>query len=357
MIMEGIQYNFSGKVAWRSPSNIALVKYWGKKQGQIPSNPSLSMTLEKAFTEMVIEFGNKQNLSEVIDLEFLFEGEKNPGFEQKIYAFLSSLLPEFPVLGNAKLKIHSWNTFPHSAGIASSASSMSALGLCLVSLFERAGSKFYSNSSFYQEASRISRLASGSACRSVYGGYAIWGKHTEVPGSSDEFAIPLLFEVHRSFKDIHDAILLVSSKEKSVSSRAGHSLMNGHPFAGSRYEMANNNISSMIKALTSGDFDEFVRITESEALTLHALMMSSNPSFILMEPDTINIVSAIRRFRHDTSIPVCFTLDAGPNIHLLYPGKDEKKVKEWIGSELLIYCQDSKWIDDRIGKGPVKIEN
>ena len=357
MIMEGIQYNFGGKIAWRSPANIALVKYWGKKQGQIPSNPSLSMTLEKAYTEMVLEFGNKQNLSEVIDLEFLFEGEKNPGFEQKIYAFLSSLLHEFPVLSDIRLKIHSRNTFPHSAGIASSASSMSALGLCLVSLLVKAGSKFYSNSLFYQEASRISRLASGSACRSVYGGYAIWGKHTEVPGSSDEFAIPLLFDVHRSFEDMHDAILLVSGKEKPVSSRAGHSLMNGHPFAVSRYEMANNNIASMIEALTSGDFDEFVRITESEALTLHALMMSSNPSFILMEPNTINIVSAIRRFRHETSIPVCFTLDAGPNIHLLYPGKDEKKVKEWIDNELLGYCQDSKWIDDRIGKGPAKIED
>jgi diphosphomevalonate decarboxylase len=86
-------------------------------------------------------------------------------------------------------------------------------------------------------------------------------------------------------------------------------------------------------------------------------MMSSNPSFILFEPNTIQIVKAIRSFRHETGIPVCFTLDAGPNVHLLYPGRMREQVVEWISAELLNYCQDRQWIDDELGNGPRRISN
>ncbi len=175
-------------------------------------------------------------------------------------------------------------------------------------------------------ASHLSRLASGSACRSVYGGYVIWGNVPELAGTSDDFAIPVPFEVNPVFKGMKDAILVVSSKEKAVSSRAGHSLMEGHPYAGARYEMAMTNLLNLSEALRSGDFEEFVRITESEALNLHALMMSSHPSYLLIEPNTLNIVNAVRLFRKETKIPVCFTLDAGPNVHLLYPAANVQAV-------------------------------
>jgi diphosphomevalonate decarboxylase len=88
---------------------------------------------------------------------------------------------------------------------------------------------------------------------------------------------------------------------------------------------------------------------------LHALMMTSTPSYFLFEPDTVNIVSRIRQFRKETSVPVCFTLDAGPNVHLLYPAADELKVKNWISEELVKFCENGKWIDDEIGEGPQKI--
>jgi diphosphomevalonate decarboxylase len=217
------------------------------------------------------------------------------------------------------------------------------------------GSPEFSAGQFMQQASRLSRLASGSACRSVYGGFVVWGKHRDIPGSSDEFSIPFPFPVHPECVDIRDAILVVSKKEKSVSSRAGHTLMEDHPFALKRYEMANDNLSELVRALEKGDLQRFVQITESEALVLHALMMSSDPSYILIEPNTINIVKAIRQFRQDTGVPVCFTLDAGPNVHLLYPGAKQIKVGEWIENELLQYCEESKWIQDHIGDGPVTI--
>ena len=342
----------SGKVAWRSPSNIALVKYWGKRPVQLPSNPSLSMTLNRAFTEMTLEYRLKKEEDGTPLLEFLFEGHKKDKFEQKIAAYLQSLFSEFPLLKKYSYKISSSNTFPHSTGIASSASSMSALGLCLAEMISRLNHIPLS----FRQASVLARLASGSACRSVYGGYVIWGRIPELEGTSDDYAIQVPFDVNKEFKDMRDAILVVSSEEKKVSSRAGHSLMENHPYATQRYEMANSNTRDLAEALKKGDVDRFVRITEQEALNLHALMMSSDPSFILIEPNTLNIVNTVRYFRKETSVPVCFTLDAGPNVHMFYPGKDESLVKEWISEDLLKFCENGNWIDDQIGSGPEKLK-
>lgn len=116
--------------SWRSPSNIALVKYWGKKPVQIPANPSLSMTLDKAFTEMSLDYWEKED-HEHVSVDFSFEGNSHEKFRKKIEAFLQSISAEHPSLKKFHFNIKSRNTFPHSTGIASSASSMSALGLCL----------------------------------------------------------------------------------------------------------------------------------------------------------------------------------------------------------------------------------
>lgn len=351
--MTGQEHKLQGKISWRSPSNIALVKYWGKKPVQVPANPSLSMTLSRAYTEMTLEYSLRQGDTRERGLEFWFEGHKRPDFEKKIGTYLDSLSQELPFIRDLYFILKSYNTFPHSAGIASSASSMSALGLCLASLALRFQDIEHDNEAFFQLASHLSRLASGSACRSVYGGYTIWGKINEIPDTSDEYAVPVPFSVDPVFQDMRDAILIVSSREKQVSSRGGHALMNDHPYADPRYQMAAANLLRLADAMSAGDMDEFVRITELEALNLHALMMSSEQSYILLEPGTIQIVNAIRRYRKDTGIPVCFTLDAGPNIHLLHPGNHEAAVRQWITSELSQYLENGQWIDDHIGEGPV----
>jgi diphosphomevalonate decarboxylase len=149
--------------------------------------------------------------------------------------------------------------------------------------------------------------------------------------------------------------LIVSGETKSVSSRAGHGLMEGNPYATARYAQANENIKNLLSALKSGDLDTFINITESEALQLHALMMCSNPSFILMKPNTLRIIEEVRNFRNETHIPLCFTLDAGPNVHLLYPESEAEKVEHFIKDNLAAYCVDNKWIADRVGDGPKKL--
>ena len=344
--------DFQGKVGWASPSNIALVKYWGKREKQIPQNPSVSFTLSECRSETYVSFEKADHF----DFRFFFEGKENPAFGAKIEKFLLDNQAFFPFISHLHLTVESRNTFPHSSGIASSASSMSAFVMGLIEI-ERplSPSKGRPMDLDLQKASYFSRLASGSAARSVFPAMALWGKTEACEGSSDEYAVSLENDIHPVFKTYHDSILIVSGETKSVSSRAGHALMEGNPYASARYAQANENIKNLLAALKLGDLDTFINITESEALQLHALMMCSNPSFILMKPNTLNVINEIRMFRNETKIPLCFTLDAGPNVHLLYPDSEAQKVEQFIKDNLAAYCVDNKWIADRVGNGPKKL--
>ena len=345
--------DFQGKVGWQSPSNIALVKYWGKKGRQIPQNPSISFTLSECRSETFVDFEK----AEKFGFQFFFEGKENPAFGAKIEKFLVENQAFFPFINQLNLKVESRNTFPHSSGIASSASSMSAFLMCLLEIERSLSlSKGRPIDMVLRKASYFSRLASGSAARSVFPKMALWGATPYYKGSSDEYAVPLENDIHPVFKTFRDSILIVSSEKKSVSSRAGHGLMEGNPYAPARYAQANENIKNLLTALKSGDLDTFINITESEALQLHALMMCSNPSFILMKPNTLRIIEEVRTFRNETQIPLCFTLDAGPNVHLLYPDSEAEKVESFIKSELLKYCNQGRWIADHVGDGPKKMQ-
>ncbi len=337
------------RVIWQSPSNIALVKYWGKHGIQLPSNPSLSFTLSECHTTTELHWKEGDG-----KIELLFNGESKERFTARAREYISLLIPRFPYLKEFDLHIDSINNFPHSAGIASSASAMSSLALCLCSMEEIITRKKLPEAEFYQKASDIARLGSGSAARSVYGGFVSWGKSAKLPGSSDENASPLPFEVHESFKDMRDTILIVDQGIKAVSSRAGHKLMARHPYAKQRFMQANKNFNELIKAVEEGDDPNFIRIVEAEALGLHALMMSSNPGYILLKADTLKIIHRIRAFRELSCTTICYTLDAGPNVHLLYHDKDSAEVEEFITEELLLYCSDKYRINDHIGEGPVK---
>ena len=343
---------FQGKVGWQSPSNIALVKYWGKRGKQLPQNPSISFTLSECRSETFISF-EKANC---FGFRFFFDGKENPAFGAKIEKFLLENQAFFPFINQLDLKVESRNTFPHSSGIASSASSMSAFVMCLLEI-ERllAGPSTGSGTLNFQKTSYFSRLASGSACRSVFPKMALWGKAEAYEGSSDEYAVPIGNDIHPVFKTYRDSILIVSDVQKSVSSRAGHALMEGNPYASARYAQANENIKNLLAALKSGDLDTFINITESEALQLHALMMCSQPSFILMKPNTLRIIEEVRQFRNETHIPLCFTLDAGPNVHLLYPESEVQKVEKLIKKELLTYSNQGRCISDHVGDGPKKL--
>ena len=330
---------------WEAPSNIALIKYWGKSPVQIPMNPSISFTLKNSVTQTEISFAPIKNTSKKVKFEFSYNGESKSDFNSKLEIFFERIINYQPFLINYYLKINSVNNFPHSSGIASSASAMAALSACLID-FENSHNPIVEKQ---KKISFLSRLGSGSACRSVSGPIMTWGKNSKVPKSNDFYASKFLGN-HQIFDTYCDSILLVDSGKKEVSSTLGHELMKKHPFASSRFKQAKNNFRLLSIALKNGDLDSFIKIVENEALQLHAMMMTSNPYFILIKPKTLNIINEIRDFRRKFNIPICFTLDAGANVHLLYPQIHKPDILEFIKKNLSIYC-NNYYINDEVGVG------
>ncbi len=360
-----------GEITWSAPSNIALVKYWGKKENQLPCNASLSLTLEKSRTQTTLSWAPRENeKTNQLSFDFVFQQKEKKDFNGKIETLLKSHLLKNPHLCQIYFKYHfkinSRNSFPHSTGIASSASSMAALALSFLSFekliknevaFPELGSS-EEQYTFWKNASEMARLGSGSACRSVWPHAALWGISDRklIEDESDEYAVPLI-GLHPIFKNYCDTILIVESKPKSVSSSDGHKLIAEHPYKFERFKRANLRAQKMLRILQTGDLEEFVLLIEREAMDLHALMMSSENPYILMRPNTLAIIEKIRQFREDHKIPIGFTLDAGPNVHLLYPQEYFLIVSEWVEQDLASLCTSStesaKWIHDKVGEGPL----
>lgn len=332
------------KLTVRSPSNIALIKYWGKFGDQLPKNPSVSFTLTHAFTEMSFELEEKKSEG-IIDLVFFFEGQENQKFKEKIEKILTKEKDFFPSVIKHKIILHSKNTFPHSSGIASSASSMSAMVLGLLSLEYKLSNKANQirSKDFMNLASKLARLASGSASRSLFPGVVLWGDYKEI--GTNDYAVNVSEQIDSRFLSFKDTIVIVSKEEKSVSSRAGHGLMENHPYREVRFNEAHKRLEELLLAMKNYDLDTFINLVEKDALDLHGLMMTSEPSFMLIEAKTIDCIKKLRHFRNETKIPVCFTLDAGPNLHVLYPQEFSSKVVPFLES------LDLPLIHDEVGKG------
>ncbi|NND61963.1 MAG: diphosphomevalonate decarboxylase [Flavobacteriaceae bacterium] len=343
-----------GYVSWRSPSNIALVKYWGKHGEQLPKNTSISFTLSNCATETILKFQRKEGAD--FDFQVLLDGKREANFEPKIEQFFSRIEAYLPFLRNYSFTIETSNSFPHSSGIASSASGMSALACCLMQMERMMVASDISEGLFNQRASFLARLGSGSASRSIEGPLVVWGEHSDIEGSSNLFGVKFDDEVHENFSNYQDTILLVDKGEKVVSSTAGHDLMHNHPYAAQRFEEANRNISRIKEILKTGDLKEFIEIVESEALQLHAMMMTSMPYFILMKPNTLEIINKIWKFRKETNSNACFTLDAGANVHLLYPEIEKTTVHQFISEELAQYCKNGEYIHDFTGNGASELK-
>jgi diphosphomevalonate decarboxylase len=373
----------NGSITWKTPSNIALVKYWGKEEPQIPRNSSISFTLDACFTLTTLEYKLKKRHAELdsacfnenvkqvqidesqkntpsndFNFEIYFEEEKKDDFKPKIAIFFKRIEKYVPFLKDFEFLIRSRNSFPHSSGIASSASGMSALALCVMSLEKELNPKI-TEEYFNKKASFLARLGSGSASRSIEGELIVWGTHNEIKGSSNLYGVKFPYKVHENFKNYHDTILLVDEGEKQVSSTVGHKLMHNHLFAKERFMQATTNVSKISKVFKTGNLKDFIAIVESEALSLHAMMMTSNPYFILMKPNTLKIINKIWEFRAETNSNVCFTLDAGANVHVLFPENEKKIVNDFIVKELIQFCHKNHYICDRIGQGAkqLKMEN
>ena len=322
------------------PSNIALIKYWGKYEGQIPANPSISFTLSNCKTETKMIFRSGEKFS----VKTFLAGKEETKFSEKIEKYFRSIEKYLPWILEGSFAIETENTFPHSSGIASSASGFGAIAKCLMEM-----DKAFSGKDFFdvKKASFLARLGSGSACRSVYDGLVAWGEVNEVEGSSDLYAVKYPNEeIHPIFRDFNDYVLLIHEGQKSVSSTVGHGLMNTNPYAERRFQEARENFVPMKEILKSGDLQAFMKLVEHEALTLHAMMMMSDPAFILMQTGTLQVINRVWEFRKETNLPLFFTLDAGANVHLLFPSEKKAEITNFIETELLQYTQNGGIVRD-----------
>ncbi|MDV2447092.1 diphosphomevalonate decarboxylase [Elizabethkingia anophelis] len=341
-----INFNISSRtVAESCPSNIALIKYWGKYENQIPANPSISYTLNHCRTNTTMAFSEGENFS----VQTFLAGNEELKFAEKIEKYFKNIEQYLPWILKGKYVIRTENTFPHSSGIASSASGFGAIAKCLMQL-DAIFSGNTSEEEALKKASFLARLGSGSACRSLYNGLVVLGNTKEVEGSSDLYAVQYPNdEIHPVFKNFNDWVLLIHEGEKSVSSTVGHGLMKTNPYAERRFQEAHENFAKLKNILKTGDMEGFIKLTEHEALTLHAMMMMSDPAFILMKTGTLVVINKIWDFRRITGLPLFFTLDAGANVHLLFPNDIESdKIKIFIQQELLPFTQKGGVVKDEM---------
>ena len=333
----------SQMVSASCPSNIALIKYWGKYERQIPANPSISYTLNNCKTNTSMEFVADEKFS----VQTFLSGNEEKKFAEKIEKYFRNIEEFLPWILKGKYVIKTENTFPHSSGIASSASGFGAIAKCLMEL-DQQFSGLQDCDFKVRKASFLARLGSGSACRSLYDGLVVWGATKEVEDSSDLYALQYPNDqIHEIFKHFNDWVLLIHEGEKSVSSTVGHSLMNTNPYAERRFQEAHENFAVLKEILKTGDMQNFIKLVEHEALTLHAMMMMSEPAFILMKTGTLAVINKIWDYRKETGLPLFFTLDAGANVHLLFPANSKEAIiKEFIVKELLQFTQNNGVVKD-----------
>lgn len=285
-----------------APANIAFIKFWGKRDAllRLPYNPSISMNLSACLTTTTVEFSEKYVADSVSE-----------GFDQRrIIAHLDRLRKIAGLKENAKVVTE--NNFPKSAGIASSASGFAALTVAAAGAL---GLKLSE-----KELSVLARLGSGSAARSIPDGFVKW---------ENEFAYSLYPADHW---DLRDIIVIVDDKNKKIATSIGHESVNTSPFFPQRLADLPGRIARLETALKEKNFRVFGETIEEDCLDMHQVMQTQNPPLYYWNDETVKIMELIKK----RTVPAYFTIDAGPNVHVICEGKDEKIVKEYFKQYNLI---------------------
>jgi diphosphomevalonate decarboxylase len=300
-----------------APVNIALVKYWGKRDEvlNLPVTSSLSVALNNHGATTTISVIDAS--ADLVLLENILV-PADDAFYIRLVGFLNLFrkLYDFP---NLYFQVNTASNLPIAAGLASSASGFAAITLALDQLLGLNLSK--------KELSILARRGSGSACRSVYQGFVLW-QAGELHDGSDSFALPL----EEVMYDLRVGLLIFNRQKKSTSStKAMRESVQTCPF----YKIWPNVVAQHIKqikhAIVDGDFNKLGSIAETNALYMHSLMQATTPPTIYATADTINCIKKIWQLR-EHGLELYFTQDAGPNLKLLYLAKDSKVVREQFAS-------------------------
>ena len=292
--------------------NIAFIKYWGNRDNalRLSSNGSISMNLEGLFTRTTVTF------SAALTTDSLRIGDRpvtGPGRER--VSFTLDLIRSWAKI-DLYAEVSSENNFPSGAGIASSAAAFAALAL--------AGSKAAGLDLSETQLSYLARRGSGSASRSIPGGFVEWQMGTS---DEDSYAFSIAPPEHW---DLADCVAIVSSGHKKTGSTEGHALAPTSPLQEARVADAPRRLDLCRSAILERDFDAFAAIVELDSDMMHAVMMTSKPGLFYWQPASLTVMHAVREWRAG-GMPVCYTVDAGPNIHVICPreyiGETEKNLR------------------------------
>lgn len=287
-------------------ATIAFIKYWGKKNEalRLPQNSSISMSLDRCFSITTVDFDNRYK-KDYFSLE-------NEMVSSKEIDRVIKHLDRIRNIAKVKLcaKVVSKNSFPKSTGAASSASGFAALTVAAAAALNLKLAE--------KDLSILARLASGSACRSIPEGFQIW----QAGNNNNSYA----YSLHpANYWDLLDILVIFTKEIKPVGSTEGHALSRKSPFYLSRIKQATDLIPQTVKALVNKDFATLGQISEQDCLAMHAVMMTSQPPIIYWTGYTVDLIRKVYFWRQ-SGIPVYFTIDAGPNVHLLCQSTDKEKV-------------------------------
>ena len=300
---------FKGKA--RAYTNIALIKYWGKKNETLilPMNNSLSLTLDAFYTETEVLFS--EEFTE--DRFYLDDQLQDEKATKKISAFLDLARKKAGVA--YKATITSQNFVPTAAGLASSASGLAALaGACNEALHLGLDDK---------ELSRLARRGSGSACRSIFGGFVEWEK-----GHDDESSYAQPVPSNNFEEELAMVFVLLNDQKKDVSSRDGmRRTVATSSFYHAWLDTLESDLYQLKQAIHTKDFQALGETMERNALKMHGTTLAALPPFTYWSADSLKAMQAVRTLRNE-GIPCYFTMDAGPNVKVLVEKKQEEIVRQ-----------------------------
>jgi diphosphomevalonate decarboxylase len=290
-------------------ANIAFIKFWGKRDAELnlPANSSLSMNLAELTTVTTVEFSPDFD----DDLVILDGQEMRGETRQRTVAHLDRVRTMAGL--RVRARVISENSFPVGAGLASSASGFAALSL--------AASRAAGLELSQRELSILARFGSGSACRSVPGGFSEWAVGT---CSEDSFARQIAPQEHW---DLRDVIAIVSRVHKQVSSTEGHSLAPTSHLYQARLSSIADRLAKARVALLEKDLATLGPLIEEDTASMHAVMMTSRPPIYYWQPGSIQLIHQVQNWRAE-GLEVYFTLDAGPNVHLICQATDQPEVEK-----------------------------
>lgn len=300
-------------VTVRAHPNIAFIKYWGNADEilRLPANPSISMNLDGVYTETTVRW----DVYAASDTLVLNGRQAEANELARVVSYLDAVRQRTGITGRAH--IETANNFPTGAGIASSASGFAALTLAATTAAGLSLPEI--------ELSRLARLGSGSAARSIPGGFVEW-----LTGDTHEASFAQSFAPTEHW-ELADVIAIVSKEHKRVGSKHGHTLALTSDLQPARVTGAFDRFTICKRAVLDRDFATFAEVVELDSTIMHAVMMTSNPPLFYWEPASLTIMKQVREWR-EAGLNVCYTLDAGPNVHCLCLEKDAPRVVELLQS-------------------------